>query len=302
MSLQHAISELDPQSFAVRLRTAMRRAGPQPRGLSPQMVSTASKLSEATIHNFLHGRTLPSSAELTLLVAVLPELGYSSAREALLKEKGTSEGPLTFRMPLTLAKPAEVKAAPTAQPLAEYKKLVTRAMAEAKAPVLVEVTADPISQVRAIKETFGQALKRVREDDGIVLSDLAVLLGVDQKAIRNWEQDLHPPVRENYEALLDYFPDLRNAPEPASRDIPKPVGQALNPALNPATTPDPKKEEPVMTAKPTTTAPVGPQMLIRWSRLIQQDSYTKGDVKELLSLALSLGLSQADIVATFPES
>lgn len=77
--------------------------------------------------------------------------------------------------------------------------------------------------------TFGAALRREREAEGLTLEELGATVGVTRQAVSEWELDASAPVRAHYEDLLALFPRLAGEPEPDWKDIEKPDGGAGRP-------------------------------------------------------------------------
>lgn len=169
-------------------------------------------------------------------------------------------------------------------------------------------------------DAFGACLKRAREAVGLERKELAQLIGVTGCAIYRWESSIDSPVLPNYEALLDLFPSLKDAPTPDCQDRVKPDGGEGQPRNNaravkarkpaPVAAPEPVQvSTPVPAPEPVIEAPSAKETaavesplnvaLVRWSQLIQQESFSKADVKELLILTTTLGLSQTDVVDCF---
>lgn len=61
-------------------------------------------------------------------------------------------------------------------------------------------------------ETFGEALRRAREAEGISVLDLARLLGVTGSQVRRWQAGTFMPVASLRQQMLDLFPVLLDAP------------------------------------------------------------------------------------------
>ena len=74
-------------------------------------------------------------------------------------------------------------------------------------------------------QTFGSALRWCREREKLTRVDLGELLEVHPTAIAWWEDGSAAPIKKHLDRLLAEFTTLREAPIPASRDIPKPAGQ-----------------------------------------------------------------------------
>lgn len=78
---------------------------------------------------------------------------------------------------------------------------------------------------------FGEGLRRTREENEITLEQLGEILMVTGPAVGQWERENWCPVQENYDKLMEIFPELEAAisvgavrkPEP--QDIGKPVGR-----------------------------------------------------------------------------
>lgn len=71
--------------------------------------------------------------------------------------------------------------------------------------------------------TFGAALRHCRQRDFLSRADLGSLLDVTSVAVEHWEDGTNIPVKENHEALLQLWPELRSySIDP--RDIPTPLG------------------------------------------------------------------------------
>lgn len=73
-------------------------------------------------------------------------------------------------------------------------------------------------------QTFGSALRWLREREKLSRPDLAEFLSVHPTAIAWWEDGSAAPIKVHLDRLVEVLPDLRSAPNPASRDIPKPGG------------------------------------------------------------------------------
>lgn len=74
--------------------------------------------------------------------------------------------------------------------------------------------------------TFGNSLRSLREHYKLTMQDLSELLDVSDMAVYWWEIGRCAPVIENYQKLLDLFPELADCPRPESRNIPIPCGRS----------------------------------------------------------------------------
>lgn len=290
-------------------------------------VSHRVKLDKDKIHDFIHSRRLPSGGELTQLASLMPELSSSLVRNALLQEKATFKenplsAPLTHKLqivpPLTTAADESPEPEPRIQPVVaqDAPPVASQPAPVATPPAPVEAVPEvkpmppeaPKPPVKtAPKESFPKALIRAREDAHLSRKELAELLGVQSSTVFEWERGIWNPIQMHYDALLELLPILKTALKPSSRDMHKPGGNGPHTVQPVAEKESPMPASPVAQPAPTQpmsapTQPSLPQMMIRWSRLVQQDLYTKTDVKELLSLAVSLGMTREDIVQSFPDN
>lgn len=90
-----------------------------------------------------------------------------------------------------------------------------------------ELFPEPPSSTRLVTgkpETFGQALRRLRQDENMEASLVAGLLDVTGQAVSAWEHDINTPITEHYNLLVELFPRLVDAPRPDTRDLSKPDG------------------------------------------------------------------------------
>lgn len=76
-------------------------------------------------------------------------------------------------------------------------------------------------------QTFGAALNWHRERSGYSRPDVATLMGVHPRAIDYWEDGASAPIKSHLDELLKMFPELREAPLPKGKDIPKPIGRGV---------------------------------------------------------------------------
>lgn len=87
---------------------------------------------------------------------------------------------------------------------------------------------DPVP--RPPPQSFGEGLRRIREENGVSQEALAELLDIEQASVSQWERDGANPVRDNLHKLFQVLPELEMAISvgavrlPESRDIDKPVG------------------------------------------------------------------------------
>lgn len=77
--------------------------------------------------------------------------------------------------------------------------------------------------------SFGQALTYLREAARMTQSEIAEMLSITRGAVSIWENNGSAPTLDNYDQLLELFPELAQAPKPAVRNIPKPPGNVKQP-------------------------------------------------------------------------
>ena len=59
-------------------------------------------------------------------------------------------------------------------------------------------------------QTFGEHLRKYRMDKGLLVKDLAKIIGVTENTVLNWEQDSIHQIRNNsIKSLLRLFPQLK---------------------------------------------------------------------------------------------
>lgn len=117
------------------------------------------------------------------------------------------------------------------------------------------VVVDPPAP-RERSATFGEALRKMREDEEISQEELGAMVGVTGQAVSQWETGEADPVRDNYKELIGLFPELLGEPEPAWRPIPKPTGGAGAQRPERVTkAPDPPKEAPPAPEPPPAAPP-----------------------------------------------
>lgn len=101
---------------------------------------------------------------------------------------------------------------------------------EEMAASLKELRESHVEPPRPPPQSFGDGLRRVREDNEITQDELGELLGVSGAAVSAWETDTNCPVQPNLDKLCEVMPELRAGFEcgaikrPASQDRPVPVG------------------------------------------------------------------------------
>lgn len=86
-----------------------------------------------------------------------------------------------------------------------------------------EVMRDVADMTAKGEETFGQALQRIRRQEGSDKETVAKLMDLTESAVTNWESGWNYPTLDHYNKLLVIFPELANAAQPpALRDMLKP--------------------------------------------------------------------------------
>lgn len=71
-------------------------------------------------------------------------------------------------------------------------------------------------------KTFGEYLRHLRLQEGLDIDEVAELLKVSDSAVGHWELNRVNPILDHYTKLIALFPNLKNAPQPDSRDMMKP--------------------------------------------------------------------------------
>jgi DNA-binding XRE family transcriptional regulator len=60
-------------------------------------------------------------------------------------------------------------------------------------------------------QTFGEHLRKYRMDKGLLVKDLAKIIGVTENTILNWEHDQTKQIRKKFtKCLFRLFPQLKN--------------------------------------------------------------------------------------------
>lgn len=199
VTLPHALSTPSEilADFGLMLREERER-----RSLTVNDISRRAGVSRAIVEEWEEGRTMPTSQQWKRLRGTLRRL-IPSAR-------------LREYMGLGSDAPSTIVAGGA---YAAFSGQHLRELVEATAEP--ETVGDPEPPA-----TFGEALRRAREDERIEQRALGELIGVTQSTISSWERDAIVPVMAHYERLLDLLPQLIGAPQPPSRDISPPPGPA----------------------------------------------------------------------------
>lgn len=178
--------------------------------------------------------------------------------------------------------------------------------------------ADPIEAMGGMvvplqkPESFADALRRLRLAEGATIDTVAAIVGVTMQAVSAWECGTNVPICEHYEKLCELFPDLLLAPEPVTRDIPKPSGgagsgtRAVAATLSfPSDEPEPlEPTESTMTtieASSETSSPmVSPRtdVIVRFVRFVAavRSSENEADFISLLTAARDEGMTVEQIL------
>jgi transcriptional regulator with XRE-family HTH domain len=165
----------------------------------------------------------------------------------------------------------------------------------------------------ATPETFAEALRRLREADGLDRGAVAGLLDVTQQAVEHWEYGNNAPIREHYVKLLDLFPELRLAPEPDTKDIPKPPGRHTdlpdaNQEFFAGLYDEPEPSETTMTMMPmpqpeATTRTNSKLLIVRFVRLaLRVDRGENAEALSLLHEARDAGMTLDDVLEILDAS
>jgi transcriptional regulator with XRE-family HTH domain len=262
---------------------ALRKAREE-RGSSVANMSKSLAVSKDDVRAWEAGHLAPSKLELKQLLAFAPELRRF---EADLRAENYQAAPQDVEVP---------------EPVFKTPPL----------PPAVVVTPAPRPK------TFGVALRAARLAADVTQDAIAQLTGNTQATVSAWELDEVCPVLENYEKLVDLFPELRDAPAPDSKDIDKPPGpagmsfavvrgpseepparapigtRASPQRFSPAAEPPPPLEEPPMPESSTPASAIPIEPFLRWTQAsasLRIDAQTRDTLRDLLKAAGDLGLS-----------
>jgi len=119
-------------------------------------------------------------------------------------------------------------------------------------------------------KSFGENLRFLRLQEGMDQTEVGDLLNVTGSAIGHWERNFVSPIRDHLEKLNSLFPQLRNGPQPESKNIAKPDNRvngyvassaplrAVPTAFDVVQTPEPPSPVPPPPPPPTPPPPPKP--------------------------------------------
>lgn len=208
------------------------------RGISKRDLAHKIRASVDDVDAFESGARVPDGPTLGRLLIVMPQLnGWRHVLNAHRSAFGDGEpASRTDRLPLADGGQIAVYVEQAPQPPPPVVRVLSgprkaAVLGSPTAPVLVGVSEvssaaapAPPAPAPSAPKTFGEALRRAREVEGLTQEELGQFVGVTQPVVSKWELDEFAPIQKHLEALRDLLPALKTAPAPDSRDIEKPVG------------------------------------------------------------------------------
>lgn len=177
-------------------------------------------VARSLVRDWENGVAIPNHQTLKRLHGLLRRLEYHKDLLPRPKPIVNTPEPELLKAPLFAIVEAHRRPAPQLPPQPPAPKPEPPPQKE---PVVLEQPKKP-DDLLFPPRTFGGALEALRKKYKYRIDEFAKLMDVSTGTVYRWEADGYSPVRKHYEQLINLIPELKQAPQPDSKNWQIPTG------------------------------------------------------------------------------